>query len=127
MTAAGMPDYVDSYYTLSARPPAPAALLAGTVSADVCVVGGGIAGCSAALALAERGYRVVLLEAQRSGWGASGRSGGQAIFGTATEQADLERLLGIEDARRVWDVSLAGLVLLRQRIERSPINRDWVN
>ena len=53
--------------------------LQGSTRADVCVVGGGIAGCSAALALAERGYRVVLLEAQRLGWGASGRSGGQVI------------------------------------------------
>jgi gamma-glutamylputrescine oxidase len=127
MTAAVMPDYVDSYYTLSARPPAPAAPLAGTVSADVCVVGGGIAGCSSALALAERGYRVVLLEAQRVGWGASGRSGGQAIFGTAIDQADLEQLLGVEDARRIWDVSLAGLALLRRRIERYQIDCDWVD
>ena len=127
MPHAASTDYLDSYYTASARPPPPTAPLSGTVSADVGVVGGGIAGCSAALALAERGYRVVLLEAQRIGWGASGRSGGQAIFGTATEQADLERLLGIEDARRVWDVSLAGLVLLRQRIERYQIDCDWVN
>src|ERR1700694_5286799 len=127
MISADSTEYLDTYYTASAPRPPPTAPLAGTLSADVCVVGGGIAGCSAALALAERGYRVVLLEAQRIGWGASGRSGGQAIFGTATEQADLERLLGIEDARRVWDVSLAGLVLLRQRIERYQIDCAWVN
>src|SRR5450631_4052834 len=120
-------EYLDTYYTASARPPPPTAPLTGTLSADICVVGGGIAGCSAALALAERGYRVVLLEAQRIGWGASGRSGGQAIVGTAAEQSDLEQLLGIEDARRVWDVSLAGLALLRQRIERCQIDCDWVD
>jgi gamma-glutamylputrescine oxidase len=127
MNAAFAADYVDSYYTVSAPLQPPTAPLAGTVNADVCVVGGGIAGCSTALALAERGYRVVLLEAQRVGWGASGRSGGQAIVGTAIEQADLESLVGAEDARRAWDVSLAGLALLKQRIERYRIDCDWVN
>jgi gamma-glutamylputrescine oxidase len=127
MTAAVSTDYVDSYYAHSASPQAPTAPLAGMVNADVCVVGGGIAGCSTALALAERGYRVVLLEAQRIGWGASGRSGGQAIVGTAIEQADLEALVGTEDARRVWDVSLAGLALLKQRIERHRIDCDWTD
>jgi gamma-glutamylputrescine oxidase len=122
-----MTDYLDTYYAATARAPPLTAALAGTHSADVCVVGAGIAGCSAALGLAERGYRVVLLEAQRIGWGASGRSGGQAIVGTAAEQADLEQLLGIEDARRVWDVSLAGLALLRQRIERYQIDCNWVD
>src|SRR5476651_41859 len=122
MTSAPLTDYLDTYYAASARAPPPTAAFAGTQRADVCVVGGGIAGCSAALALAERGYCVVLLEAQRIGWGASGRSGGQAIFGTAAEQSELEQLLGIEDARRVWDVSLAGLALLRQRIERYQID-----
>ena len=117
MTSAVSTDYLDSYYAATARAPPLTPALAGKLSADVCVVGAGIAGCSAALALAERGYRVVLLEAQRIGWGASGRSGGQAIFGTAAEQRDLEQLLGIEDARRVWEVSLAGLALLRQRIQ----------
>ena len=55
--------------------------LRGEARCDVCVVGAGIAGCSAALALAERGYRVILLEAQRVGWGASGRNGGQVLPG----------------------------------------------
>jgi gamma-glutamylputrescine oxidase len=127
MNSAVSTDYLDSYYAASARPPPATAALAGLLRADVCVVGGGIAGCSAALTLAERGYRVVLLEAHRIGWGASGRSGGQAIFGTAAEQAKLEQLLGIEDARRVWEVSLAGLALLRQRIERYQIDCDWVD
>ena len=120
-------DYVDSYYAASAPALQPLAPLQGAVSADVCVVGGGIAGCSAALSLSERGYRVVLLEAQRIGWGASGRSGGQAIFGTAAEQADLEQWIGFDDARKVWDISLAGMTLLRQRIEHHRIDCDWVS
>jgi gamma-glutamylputrescine oxidase len=127
MISVAAPDCVDSYYVYSAPPQPPTAALAGTLQADVCVVGGGIAGCSSALALAERGYRVVLLEAQRIGWGASGRSGGQAIFGTAIEQADLERLVGIEDARRIWDISLAGLALLKQRIDHYRIDCDWAD
>ena len=69
----------DSYYAASARAAPHRAALAGSVECDICVVGGGIAGCSAALHLAERGYSVVLLEQHRIGWGASGRSGAQAI------------------------------------------------
>ena len=76
---------VPSYYAASspenARPPRPP--LAGECRADVVVIGGGIAGCSAALHLARRGYEVALLEAHRVGYGASGRSGGQLIFGLA--------------------------------------------
>jgi gamma-glutamylputrescine oxidase len=94
------------------------------VEADVCVVGGGIAGCSTALDLAERGYRVVLLEGQRIGWGASGRSGGQAITGYACGQESLERQVGFEDARRMWDISVDGLELLRERVERHSIACD---
>ena len=126
--AAALPnDYLDTYYLASAKPPPPTAALRGAITTDVCVVGGGIAGCSAALTLAERGYRVTLLEGQRIGWGASGRSGGQAIFGTATEQAGLEQLVGQDDAQRIWDVTLAGLALLKQRIERYRIDCDWVD
>jgi gamma-glutamylputrescine oxidase len=127
MDAPADPDYVHSYYTATAALTAPLAPLLGSASADVCVVGGGIAGCSAALSLAERGYRVVLLEAERIGWGASGRSGGQVIFGLSADQSDLERWIGIEDARRIWDMSLAGIELLRARIERHQIDCDWVS
>ncbi len=127
MTAAVLNDYLDTYYLASAKPPPPTAALLGALTTDVCVVGGGIAGCSVALTLAERGYRVVLLEQQRIGCGASGRSGGQVIFGTATEQAGLEQLVGQDDARRIWDVTLAGLALLKQRIERYRIDCDWVD
>lgn len=126
MSATGTPDYVESYYLASA-PLLPACVpLQGLVSADVCVLGGGIAGCSAALALAERGYRVVLLEERRLGWGASGRSGGQVICGVAAEQDRMEGLVGAADARRIWDLSLAGIALLKQRITRFRIDCDWV-
>jgi gamma-glutamylputrescine oxidase len=121
------PAHVDSYYAASAHSAAPRDALSGTTSADVCVVGGGIAGCSAALHLAERGYKVVLLEGHRIGWGASGRNGGQALVGVATGQAKLERLIGSEDARRVWDISVDGLSLMRDLIARHGIDCDWVS
>lgn len=100
--------------------------LAGTATADVCVVGGGIAGCSTALHLALRGYSVVLLEEHRIGWGASGRSGAQALSGVACGQDKLEQLIGAADARRVWDVSVEGLALQRELIATHGIDCDYV-
>jgi len=123
----GRPAYVDSYYAASARPAPERRALQGAVDCDVCVVGGGIAGCSAALHLAERGLSVVLLEEHAIGWGASGRSGGQALFGVAAGQPKLTRLIGAADARAVWDVSVEALALLRSLIERFHIDCDWVN
>jgi gamma-glutamylputrescine oxidase len=119
--------YVTSYYAASAQPAAERAALEGSLEADVCVVGGGIAGCSAALHLAERGLKVTLLEDNRIGWGASGRSGAQAIQGVAAGQAKLDRLIGPAAARAVWDVSIEGLTLMRQLIRRFSIDCNWVD
>lgn len=127
MPTAQTTDYVASYYRDSAPLPAVTAPLRGLERADVCIVGGGIAGCSAALALAERGYRVVLLEARRIGWGASGRSGGQVIYGLAAEHDRIQALLGAQDARRIWDLSLEAIDLIRQRIAKHGIDCDWVD
>jgi len=113
-----------SYYSASvpARPELPSLLE--DVECDVCVIGAGITGSSAALELAGRGFDTVLLEAQRVGWGASGRSGGQAIFGYACEQPKLERLVGKSDARRLWDMSVEAMALLRHRLEAFHIDCD---
>jgi gamma-glutamylputrescine oxidase len=100
--------------------------LVGAASCDVGVVGGGIAGLSAALHLAQRGYRVTLLEAERIGWGASGRSGAQAIFGVAAGQDKLTALLGTVDARRIWDMSIEALGLMRELIATHAIDCDYV-
>lgn len=124
MAAAG---YVPSYYAATAHPAPDYPPLEGSVEADVCVVGAGIAGCSAALHLAERGLKVVLLEENRVGWGASGRSGAQAIQGIASGQAKLDRLIGPKDAKAVWEVSVEGLALMRQLIRRFAIDCDWVD
>ena len=117
-------EHVASYYAATAHAAPPRPPLEGAVRADVCVVGGGIAGCATALELAERGYRVVLLEGRRVAWGASGRSGGQAIFGFGTGQARLVAQVGAEAARRLWDVSVEALDWLRGRVERHAIHCD---
>jgi gamma-glutamylputrescine oxidase len=109
------------------RVPAPVrAALSGTQTCDVCVVGGGIAGSSTALHLAERGFDVIVLEAQQIGWGASGRSGAQVLPGVAASQGKLEKLIGAADARRVWDVCVAGERLVRDLIERHGIDGQFV-
>ncbi len=117
--------YPHSWYAASIAPPPPQPALHGHVEADVCVLGAGYTGLAAALELAEAGYRVVVLEAQRIGWGASGRNGGQAIAGFGCGEAKLEALVGFEDARRMFDLSREGLQWLRGRIDRHAIACDW--
>ncbi len=116
-----------SFYEASVvRPPA-GKPLQGAVQADVLVVGAGFAGLSAAIELAQRGYRVVVLEADRTCAGASGRNGGQAIVGVASGQGVLESQLGRDDARRIWDMSLEGIALIDARIAQFGIACDRVH
>jgi gamma-glutamylputrescine oxidase len=116
----------NSWYEASVRRGPPSMPLAEHVAADVCVIGGGYAGVSAALELAERGYSVVLLEAQRIGWGASGRNGGQVIVGFGSDgECAIEKQLPVTDARRAWDVSVEGLKLVRDRMARHAIDCDF--
>jgi len=115
-----------NYYYSTAAPPPPHAPLAGETRADVGIVGGGISGLSAALHLAERGYSVVLLEARHLGFGGSGRSGGQSLFGYACGQEKLEKLVGASDARAMWDISLEGMKLQRELIAKHAIACDHV-
>jgi len=112
------------WYAVTAAPAPRRPALAGDLDADVCVVGGGVAGCSTALHLAERGFDVVLLEESAIGHGASGRSGGQLLPGYSCGQDKLARLLGPPDARRLWDWSVEGLALARDRIARHAIVCD---
>ena len=119
------PAHVGSYYAASAHAAPARPVLEGAVECDVCVVGAGIAGCSSALHLAQAGLSVVVLEQHRVSWGASGRSGGQALFGIAAGQAKLERLIGAADARAVWNVSVEALALMRDLIARYSIDCDW--
>jgi gamma-glutamylputrescine oxidase len=116
-----------SYYAASspetARPPRPP--LTGGCRVDVAVVGGGVAGCSAALHFAQRGYGVALLEAHRVGFGASGRSGGQLIFGLAVGQKPLIAQVGRENARRLFDMSVEALDLTQSLIRDHAIECDY--
>jgi gamma-glutamylputrescine oxidase len=116
--------HVRSYYAATAHPAPEHPALEGDATFDVCVVGAGIGGCAAALELAERGYRVALLESERVGWGASGRSGGQAIFGYGTGMDTLAAQVGAETARRLWDVSVEALDFVRDRVARHAIDCD---
>ena len=119
-----------SYYAASAATSATLALgtrepLRGELRADVAVLGGGVAGCSAALHLAKRGYRVALLEAREVGYGASGRSGGQIIFGLAANQQSLAAQVGREQARRLFDLSIEALDVTRSLIREHSIDCDY--
>jgi gamma-glutamylputrescine oxidase len=116
--------HVRSYYAASANATPGHGPVDGDATCDVCVIGAGIAGCATALELAERGYRVILLEAERVGWGASGRSGGQAIFGYSTAMSGIAARVGPEAARRMWDVSVEALEFVRERVARHAIDCD---
>jgi gamma-glutamylputrescine oxidase len=111
-------EYPRSYYTETATPLAPFARAEGALTCDVCVVGGGFTGLSAALHLAERGYDVILLEAQRVGFGASGRNGGQVGMGQRLEQDDLEAMVGRTAAHALWDLGHESVTLTRDLAQR---------
>ena len=117
-------EYPPSWYAATARllPPFPS--LAGDVEADVCVVGGGYAGLSAALHLAEAGLSVALVEAQRVGWGASGRNGGQVGSGQRREQDWLEAAFGRTRAHALWDMAEEAKALVRGLVARHGIACD---
>lgn len=124
MSQAGLA-HAPSWYAESLPAEPLRAPLRGDQATDVCVLGAGYTGLSAALSLAERGYRVTVLEAHRVGWGASGRNGGQAIVGYGCEVDTLEHLVGHPDARRLFDFSREGMALLRHRMQHYAIACDW--
>jgi gamma-glutamylputrescine oxidase len=114
-----------SYYAATAARPQAWPALESNVECDVAVVGGGLAGISAALELADRGFSVVLLEARQVGWGASGRNGGQALAGLACDQSVIEAQLGEAASRAVWDMTIEALRLIDARRTRFAIDCDW--
>jgi gamma-glutamylputrescine oxidase len=116
--------YPHSYYADTARGIVERPQLRGSATADVCVIGGGYTGLSAALHLAESGYRTVLLESHRIGWGASGRNGGQVGSGQRQDEDALLRLVGREQTRRLWDLAEEGKHIIRERVARHRIPCD---
>lgn len=114
--------YPDSWYAATTQPLDAFEPLKGETRADVCVVGGGFTGLSAALHLAEAGMDVVLLEAHRVGFGASGRNGGQLGSGQRQDQMSLEKLVGREDATKLWDLAESAKDLVKHLISRHKID-----
>ncbi len=111
-----------SYYAASAGQAVERAPLMGEIRADVCIVGGGFTGLSAALRLAELGYGVALLEAHRVGWGASGRNGGQLGSGQRREQSELEAAHGMNLAKDLWAIAESSKRLVKDLIARHDID-----
>jgi gamma-glutamylputrescine oxidase len=107
--------YADVLDLPDARPP-----LRGEAQADVCIVGAGYTGLSAAWQLAERGFKVIVVEAHRTGWGASGRNGGQVGSGFNKGQEWLEARMGAGNARLLWDLSQDAKALVRALADEDP-------
>lgn len=113
-----------SWYQATARGLTTHPPLFGSTTADVCVVGAGYTGLSAALHLAERGYSVVVLEGRRVGWGASGRNGGQLGTGQRRDEDELEALFGRDGARQLFQLGLAARDLVKDLVGRHAIDCD---
>ncbi|WP_370244463.1 NAD(P)/FAD-dependent oxidoreductase [Salipiger sp.] len=121
--------YPESWYAATASDLGAFPTLEGETRADVCIIGAGFTGLSAALHMAEAGLDVVLLEAHRVGFGASGRNGGQLGSGQRQDQLTLEEMLGREDARKYWDLGEEAKDLVRGLIAKHDIDchlRDGV-
>lgn len=118
-------EYPPSWYAAATPELAPFPPLAGEERADVAIIGGGYTGLSAALHLAERGYPVILLEAHRVGWGASGRNGGQVGSGQRQDQDWLEAAFGRTRARALWELGEEAKATVRELIARHAIACDW--
>lgn len=124
MTHAIPAQHAPSWYAFSANPHPAHPALAGDESCDVCVVGAGYTGLTTALELAERGYSVIVLEAERVGWGASGRNGGQIITGYNKPYSAMVRMMGEGDARILWDLGEEAKSRLERRVTRHAIACD---
>lgn len=113
-----------SYYAATAHPAPSHPELKGDISADVCIIGAGYTGLSAALELAEAGYKVVVLEARAVGYGASGRNGGQICTGFSSGQEKIEAQLGKDDARKCFAIAEEAKKLITDRIAKYKIDCD---
>ena len=116
-------EHPNSYYAATANERTGYAPLQGPAEADVCIVGAGFTGISSALTLAERGYSVAVVEANRVGWGATGRNGGQLIAGISGE-AKLERKYGESVADMLWNLRWRGNDIVLDRIGKYSISCD---
>lgn len=118
-------EHVPSYYYDSRNQDFKLPALTQIEHADVCVIGAGFFGLSAALELAEKGKKVVVLEGARVGFGASGRSGGQAINGFEEGIDEYVKQVGDAGARQLWEMSLEAIDIIDERIAKYGIQCDW--
>ncbi|MBM69457.1 MAG: FAD-dependent oxidoreductase [Haliea sp.] len=116
--------HVDSWYAATANQSLSFPPLRGAAAADVCIVGGGYTGLSAAIHLRQRGYSVILLEANRVGWGASGRNGGHVGTGQRAGQEQLEKWVGLEQAQALWQLGLEAVETVCDLIAEHDIDCD---
>ncbi|UYG05289.1 FAD-binding oxidoreductase [Halomonas sp. LR3S48] len=116
-----------SYYTASILQESDYSRLQGEVEVDIAIVGGGFTGVATAVELAERGYRVAIVEANKIGWGASGRNGGQvtgSLSGEAAMRKQMRRTLGEAADDYVWNLRWRGQRIIRERVEKYAIPCD---
>ena len=120
-----MTEHTQSYYAASANAYDPFPPLEESLSCDVCIIGAGYTGLSSALHLAENGYKVVVLEAAKIGFGASGRNGGQVVNSYSRDVDVIERSYGKEAARMLGSMMFEGGDIIRERIKRYKIECDY--
>jgi gamma-glutamylputrescine oxidase len=123
LSSAAQP-HAPSYYAASAAPQRVRPALMGSTQADVCIIGAGYTGLSTALTLAEAGLRVVVLEAHRVGWGASGRNGGQIVHSYSRDLDVIERNHGLDAARTLGAMAFEGAQIIRERVRKYGIDCD---
>jgi len=117
--------HVESWYAASANQQLDFPPLQGETATDVCVIGGGYTGLSTAIHLRQLGYSVTVLEANRVGWGASGRNGGHVGTGQRAEQEQLEKWVGLEQARALWQLGLEAVDTVSHLIEQYDIDCEF--
>ena len=116
-------EHTGSYYAASVNDRTDFPALQGAHSADICIVGAGFTGVATALTLAERGYSVAVVEANRIGWGASGRNGGQLINGISGLWK-IQKKHGDGIANMLWDLKWRGNDIVYERVEKYGIECD---
>ena len=101
--------------------------LTSDIDVDICIIGGGLTGISSAINLSKKGYSVILCEARKIGWGASGRNGGQLGIGMRKDQFTIEKKLGLKHAKELWSLGLEAVEDVKNLIKENEIDCHLVN